>query len=118
MDRWFVGGQSKFSAEELEVRGQMVAQMQAEIQELKELSLAGYVRGYNGNKGGLIVTMEESEAFKGPLGKLHTGKTDEAPRAPWGAAVAAGERGRGGSRLVYPVCLQDRSPPALKWTQV
>lgn len=46
----------------------MVSQMLAEIQELKEVSLAGYVRGYNNNRGGLIVNMEESEAFKGPLG--------------------------------------------------
>ena len=61
--------QSKLTPEELEVRGQMVSQMLAEIQELKEVSLAGYVRGYNNNRGGLIVNMEESEAFKGPLGR-------------------------------------------------
>jgi hypothetical protein len=61
--------QSKFSPEELEVRGQMVQQMLAEIQELKEASLQGYVRGYQGNvRAGLIMPMEESEAFKGPLG--------------------------------------------------
>lgn len=60
--------QSKFSPEELEVRGQMVQQVLAEIQELKEVSLQGYVRNYQGNRGGLIMPMEESEAFKGPLG--------------------------------------------------
>lgn len=60
--------QSKFSPEELEVRGQMVQQVLAEIQELKEISLQGYVRNYQGNRGGLVMPMEESEAFKGPLG--------------------------------------------------
>lgn len=65
--------QSKFAPEELEVRGQMVTQMQTEIQELKEVSLAGYIRkgNFNGNAmAGMLVPMEESEAFKGPMGTL------------------------------------------------
>ena len=64
--------QSKFAPEELEVRGQMVTQMLTEIQELKEVSLAGYIRkgNFNGNAmAGMIVPMEESDAFKGPMGK-------------------------------------------------
>jgi hypothetical protein len=49
----------------------MVTQMLTEIQELKEVSLAGYIRkgNFNGNAmAGMIVPMEESEAFKGPMG--------------------------------------------------
>ena len=45
--------------------------MLREIQELKEVSLAGYIRkgNVNGNSmAGLIVPMEESEAFQGPMG--------------------------------------------------
>lgn len=74
---------SKFGPEELEVRGQMVTQMLAEIQELKEVSLAGYIRkSYpkgGGLPAGLIVPMEESEAFKGPLGNMpmQTGMTED-----------------------------------------
>lgn len=61
---------SKFGPEELEIRGQMVTQMLAEIQELKEVSLAGYIRKQQNNgRGGMLINMEESEAFKGPLGK-------------------------------------------------
>ncbi len=68
--------QSKYSPEELEVRGQMVQQVLAEIQDLKEASLQGYVRGYQGGRGGPIIMpmpMEESEAFKGPLGACAVG---------------------------------------------
>jgi hypothetical protein len=58
--------QSKLNPEEMEMRGNMVTQMQNEVQELKELALSGYVRGIQGNRIGLV-GMEESEAFKGPL---------------------------------------------------
>ena len=54
----------------------MVHQMLAEIQELKESSLQGYVRNYQGNRGPLIMPMEESEAFKGPLGASASGCMD------------------------------------------
>jgi len=49
----------------------MITQMLTEIQELKEVSLAGYIRkgNFNGNPmAGMIVPMEESDAFKGPMG--------------------------------------------------
>lgn len=48
----------------------MVTQMLAEIQELKEVSLAGYIRkAQNNGRAGMLINMEESEAFKGPLGE-------------------------------------------------
>ena len=46
--------------------------MLREVQELKEASLAGYIRKGNVNgksMAGLIVPMEESEASQGPMGK-------------------------------------------------
>ena len=49
----------------------MVTQMLTEIQELKEVSLVGYIRkgNFNGNAmAGMIVPMEDSDAFKGPMG--------------------------------------------------
>jgi len=52
----------------------MITQMLTEIQELKEVSLAGYIRkgNFNGNAmAGMIVPMEESDAFKGPMGMFH-----------------------------------------------
>ncbi|TFJ87672.1 hypothetical protein NSK_001022 [Nannochloropsis salina CCMP1776] len=63
---------SKFSPEELEMRGKMVSQMMSEIQELKELSLAGYIRKKNNTPGavGLFAPVEESDAFRGPIGML------------------------------------------------
>ncbi|GAB5030092.1 soluble nsf attachment protein receptor [Nannochloropsis oceanica] len=73
---------SKFAPEELEVRGQVVNQMLREVQELKEVSLAGYIRKGNvtgNNMAGLIVPMEESEAFQGPMGAMpmNTGMTED-----------------------------------------
>lgn len=61
--------QSKFSPEELQLRASMLAQMQTEIQQLKDMSLAGYVKNYNNSRPGVLFTIEESDVMKGPLGK-------------------------------------------------
>jgi len=74
--------QSKFSPEELEMRGKMVSQMMSEIQELKELSLAGYIRKKNNTPGavGLFAPVEESDAFRGPIGNYFRGRLPRALR--------------------------------------
>jgi len=59
---------SKFSNEELTLRASYLNQITQEVQQLKELSLAGYVKNY-GNKTGLVMNLEESDAFKGPVCK-------------------------------------------------
>ena len=80
----------------------MVQQMLAEIQELKEASLQGYVRNYQGNRGPLIMPMEESEAFKGPLGAL-------VGLGGWMCMCRA--------RFVPLPCMLNRTPPTLATTQ-
>jgi hypothetical protein len=52
---------SKFTPEELSLRQKILVDLQAEIQAVKELQRAGYVKGY---KGAQMVTMEQSEMFR------------------------------------------------------
>jgi hypothetical protein len=52
---------SRFTPDELQVRGQMVVQLQQMIQNLKDLQRQGFVKGYQGQR---IATMEESDMFK------------------------------------------------------
>lgn len=52
---------SRFTPDELQVRGQMVIQLQQMIQNLKDLQRQGFVKGYQGQR---MTTMEDSEMFK------------------------------------------------------
>lgn len=81
--------QSKWAPEELEARGGMVTSMATQIQELKETSLKGYVRNYQ-NRAVALVAMQDSEAFRGPLG--------EAAQAEGGEGGVGGEGGKEGGK--------------------
>jgi len=48
----------------------MVENLQKEVQELKALTLAGYVKNYDKNRVAIVVNMEQSDAFHGPIGQL------------------------------------------------
>ena len=46
----------------------MLSQISAEVHQLKDMSLAGYVKNFNTTRTNLIVNMEDSDAFKGAVG--------------------------------------------------
>ncbi len=52
---------SKFSPEELAERQNMLVDLQNQIQDIKEMQRAGYVKGYQGNR---LTKMEDSEMFR------------------------------------------------------
>ena len=57
--------QSRKSKEELDMRSQMVDNLKKEVQELKALTLAGYVKNYDKNRISMVVNIEQSDAFSG-----------------------------------------------------
>lgn len=54
---------TKFSPEEMALRSNMVSSLQLEIQTIREIQRAGYVKGYQSI---FTPTMEESELFRRP----------------------------------------------------
>jgi hypothetical protein len=70
--------QSKYTPEELERRRQTVAEFQMELQTIRDVQRAGFVKGYQSTT---LVTMAESDMFRGGGG---------------GASAGAGGKGGGG----------------------